>query len=110
MLFNSMQQIPDQLCHSRTYHYHEADREPFSLKSISFRLRSPLRQEASELVVTVKASWVRTRPAVRDEGLAESGGFSTEHTQTEGTAKEGKKDEMIMMLKVITENYMADGS
>ncbi len=45
-------------------------------------------------------------------GLAEGGGFSTEHAQTEGTAKEGKKtdDKMIMMLNIITENDMAEGS
>ncbi len=70
-------------------------------QSISFQLRPSLTTSQqigghSEGVT----GWTR--------GLTEGGGFSTEHTQTEGTAKEGKNRRWN---DYDTErNYMAEGS
>lgn len=63
-------------------------------QSISFQLRSSFTTRSQQIGGHSEGVTGRNQASSTGRGLAEGGGFSTEHTQTEGTAKEGKKQKM----------------
>lgn len=64
-------------------------------QSISFQLRSSFTTRSQQIGGhSDEGVTDRNQASSTGRGLAEGGGFSTEHTQTEGTAKEGKKQKM----------------